>query len=48
MQSNQWIDKLNLRNEAVTELKSRDRTEYLKLKFGLVHGKGKRKKKKKK
>lgn len=48
METNQWLEKLNARNEAVTDLKTTNRTEYLKLKFGLVHGKGKRRKSKKK
>lgn len=48
MQTNQWVEKINNRNEAVTALKGVNKTEYLKLKFGLVHGKGKRKKSKKK
>ena len=48
IEPNQWIGKLNSRNEAVTDLKGVDKTEYIKLKFGLYHGKGKRKKPKKK
>lgn len=46
MQDNKWITELAKRNEAISEFKAKDKNEYIKLRLGLTHGKGKRKKKK--
>ena len=47
METNRWIDQLNRRNDVITDYKQTNKLDYYKLKLGLTHGRGKRKRKKK-